>query len=591
MEENENSNKKIILPSCQKCNGLLNITINPLNFSIEYECEFDKQHHNTNIFFKTFERFYLKEKEILKCSKCNLNLENSELFKCEICKCIYCCTCSIEDIKKNGHEKELYKYQIKKCMKHNMSFNTYCLSCKKNLCLYCIKEENIHENHEIKNYIEIMPSSNNIKNLKSKIKEKLKYVNILIEKIDKWKKEIIRKTEELKQNLRDEISLFEKIIFNYNYSFPNYTYYQIFNSINKYIKNINNEYLIRFNKCYEFKKQTELLNQLFSYFGNHKREEEVVKDQSIKFTKHYHINDGVIERINNNYIIDKTRDNYIRIHNYNNLNNTFYFFRDTKILFPEKIYSISSSTIQNKIFICLLNYKIVKILEYDLNEKTMKLDEKIIHDVNSVSDINHFFKCIQIGINYFLTSDKDYVKIWTNESGSFTEFKKIEINAKTFDLLLFDEQYIISSQPEIKTLTIFDKLDLFQVKIISDIDCIKSFKCFYQIKDIYILVSCEKGIGLFNIKTKEMIQYYMYNDPYYNRMAIDHEDNIYILNIRESFCEYIIKLVKGKINDGEIIFMKDYEEIKSKEGQLNLTCLYNKTILLWKNNIYSIREN
>ena len=56
--------KKFYIPLCRECNDILNIKINPLNFSIEYECEFNDYHYDIDIFFKTFERFYLKEQKI-----------------------------------------------------------------------------------------------------------------------------------------------------------------------------------------------------------------------------------------------------------------------------------------------------------------------------------------------------------------------------------------------------------------------------------------------------------------------------------------------------------------------------------------------
>ena len=226
--------QKYYYPSCKECNGLLIIKINPLNFSIDYNCESDgifNIHGEKGIFFKTFERFYLKEIEVYKCSKCELNLENSDFCKCQECQSVYCSKCCFEDIIINNHKKIIYEKNENKCIKHNWNYNGYCISCKSNICLYCIKENNIHLFHSTKNFSELMPSKETIENLKKRIEEKIKYTDFLIQKIDLWKREIIRKTEELKQNLRDEISLLGKIIFNYNYSFSNYTYFELFNII------------------------------------------------------------------------------------------------------------------------------------------------------------------------------------------------------------------------------------------------------------------------------------------------------------------------------------------------------------------------
>ena len=125
MRDNGNSlNEQIYIPTCKICDGLLNITINPLNFSVNYECEFNNKHCNSDIYFKTFERFYLKGREIIKCTKCNLNLENSKLYKCQSCKCVYCCKCCFEDIRINNHKNIIYEKNINKCIKHNWNYNS-----------------------------------------------------------------------------------------------------------------------------------------------------------------------------------------------------------------------------------------------------------------------------------------------------------------------------------------------------------------------------------------------------------------------------------------------------------------------------------
>ena len=41
MCKNEN---KIFLPKCKECEGFLTFTINPLNFTLNAECELNKKH-------------------------------------------------------------------------------------------------------------------------------------------------------------------------------------------------------------------------------------------------------------------------------------------------------------------------------------------------------------------------------------------------------------------------------------------------------------------------------------------------------------------------------------------------------------------
>jgi hypothetical protein len=205
---------KIFIPTCQKCSGILNITINPLNFSIEYSCPNNNLHNDKNIYFKTFERFYLKEKELKNCSDCLINLENSEFFECEICKKIFCCRCHIKDIQENGHKYKVNNYTNNRCRIHYNDLTEYCFNCNKNICISCSTSVE-HTNHKTIYYRNCMPSDNDIENLKIKIKEKSQFYEKLIEKLDEWSQKFSLKIEELKQNLKDEISLLEKIIFNY----------------------------------------------------------------------------------------------------------------------------------------------------------------------------------------------------------------------------------------------------------------------------------------------------------------------------------------------------------------------------------------
>ena len=85
----------------------------------------------------------------------------------------------MEDIKKNNHKNIIYEKNNNKCNEHNCNFNSYCIECKKNICLFCLKEGDIHSSHLIKNFSEIIPSLKDIENVKKSIEEKKKYYNML----------------------------------------------------------------------------------------------------------------------------------------------------------------------------------------------------------------------------------------------------------------------------------------------------------------------------------------------------------------------------------------------------------------------------
>lgn len=174
--------EKIYYPYCRECNSLLSFEIEPLNFSIKYICENNESHNKRDIYFKTFERFYLKERGIIKCVKCNINLESSEYYNCEECKSIYCNKCYLEDIQKNGHYNS-FKAAINnnRCLTHKNDFTKYCLTCHENICFFCIKNEDFHEGHIIKSYYELIPSLDKIKSIRKKFLEKSQFTNNLIE--------------------------------------------------------------------------------------------------------------------------------------------------------------------------------------------------------------------------------------------------------------------------------------------------------------------------------------------------------------------------------------------------------------------------
>ena len=72
-------------------------------------------------------------------------------------------------------------------------------------------------------------------------------------------KKIINYTNRLIQNLKDELSFFDKIISNFNGEFINNTYYKDIKYINEYIQDINNTDLIEFSKSCDFSVQTKMM--------------------------------------------------------------------------------------------------------------------------------------------------------------------------------------------------------------------------------------------------------------------------------------------------------------------------------------------
>lgn len=236
-------------PCCKvnACNGFLKIKYGD-NFTIDCECEKNISHNREHIYFKTFERFYLKKEKIKKCSKCLTNLDNIS-YNCKICYNYYCFSCAVHDehIKKDINN---LKSNSKICLLHNSNFTLFCKNCNQYFCFYCEINKDIisSKNHKFINLHTLVPSKNDINKIKNKMEQKVKFYDKIINSIEEWERKIIYKSNQLKQNLKDEISLLEKLFLNYNQFFLNYPYLCLFKNFDNF-KNKYNEKLLEFDKC------------------------------------------------------------------------------------------------------------------------------------------------------------------------------------------------------------------------------------------------------------------------------------------------------------------------------------------------------
>ena len=382
--------KKYFIPYCREkgCKGILKIKFNEYDFSIDFKCTKNEKHEGNNIFFKTFERFYLKEIKIINCSQCSNNIENDIIYKCKECEKAYCFKCFHLDkhIKKNINNLTSIS---KKCELHNRELNHYCFDCRKNICIFCKNNTEEHKEHKTK-IIDIMLTNKQINDLKNKIKKKSEYISDLIKSINNWEKTLNNKIKNLKDNLQNEMILIEKMFLNYNqYSFD---YYYLSNFLNfyNYLKVMNNDYLKQFKESHTFEKQTKIL---IDYILPKKDNE--IKNKNGIFEKISDF-DGIISKINEKYFFTYSfSTEKAEINRYNKDENMLYYLSKTSISFQQKIYSITCSDKNNKIYACLKNRKIVVIFEFNLTKKTMKLcNEQIKSDNDLIDLLSHFEKCI-----------------------------------------------------------------------------------------------------------------------------------------------------------------------------------------------------
>ena len=553
-------------PFCKEkgCNGLLKIKINE-DFSLNYQCEKNKNHKKKTIYFKTFERFYLQEKKIETCSKCNLNLEIDIKYKCKQCNSIYCGACFILDEHINKDISNLI-INTNKCTIHKKDLTHYCTKCNKNLCIYCIKDTEENNIHECICLVDLMPSSNKIKDLKSKIKKRAQNYENIINIIDIWKKKIISKIDELKQNLKDEIDLMEKMFSNYNKYFVNYTYFQNFEYFYDYISQKDSD---KFKNCENLQNLTNVLFKIFNISNDNseiKNKKEL--DIEIDYQNKLHQNDinySKIEKINDEYLFSySTEDKKVSLTYIDNENNSLKDdLEDTKLKFKREISSISSSIDQKKIYVCLANKRIVKIFNFDINQKMMEESNEEINDEDE-SD-KHFNKCIEISNGLVATADNDMVSIWIKNddiTNSYSNINNLLINEVTCDLLLVNNEYFICSQPIPKTITFIQINSLSEEKSMTNIDCVPSNNCLFLFKT-YILINCKKGIALINAGKKEFIQYIESNFTKITNKLLcsDNRNNFFVL-VNQLENEQNYGIFHLKFIEGTFEIIRKYYNIK-----------------------------
>ncbi len=577
-------------PCCKdkRCDGILKIKIND-NYSVDFECDKNENHKKKNLFFKTFERFYLKEKKAEKCSICNSNLENSHRYNCGQCKKLFCGSCFVldEHIKNNINNLSITN---QKCLNHKKEFTHYCTNCKKYLCIHCINDDeksNIHKNHLLSNLIDLVPSENKINKIKKKIDQKLKKNEEFVGILDQWERQIIRKFKQLKQKLKDEMDLFKKMFYNLNNYFANYSYLKNFEHFYYYI---NNEEMNSHAKYYLYEDFKGLLDELFKPKEEKKIE---VKQKELKLKSQNDISSGIIEKINDKYFFSYSFDDDIVTLVTVNDDNILQPLKKTEIIFKEKIHSISPSIKMDKIYACLSDSKTVKIFNCDLKNELMEVSDKEIIDYFH-GHHGHFNKCIEISDEQVATSDNKTVTLWMKDISKkrYSMQKTFTINQETIDLLLINDKYIISSQPNEETLQVIDFNNLIIEKTLYDIDCIDLNNSLIPFKE-FILVNCIKGIGLILKSTRELVQYidfYDENGTRYKIINVDNNNFIYILSIIEynlNLESIGIEVMEMRNNMLELI--EKYNEIEIHDEQiLGIIPINNKNIILWGNRVYSI---
>lgn len=589
----EHPPKKFYYPSCKKCNcnGVLLIKFINDNFSLDYECEKNKEHQEKNIYFNTFERFYLKENEISNCSKCH---SKKASHKCKICENNYCSPCSLfdEHIKQNNNNAiKIYK----DCPIHNDNLNNYCIHCQEYLCDSCSEEEK-HNEHTIKSLVDMIPSKKEIKELNNR----MKYYDELIKKIDEWHKELIKKIEILKKSIMNEKKLIQKLIQDCNNKFLSYTYFLNFKELSEYTKSFNSDILEEFYLSNNYERKTELI---MKYLVKSPKLEKV--DIEYPFIKNAF--EGKLEKINDDYYLNYSSENgKVLLVKYDHKKGKFNIITHSKYNIDDSIRTVDCEKFSEQIYYIyasLYEERKIIILECDLNNNIIskKKDEITCENAEINGD---FLKCIELNKNDFLaTATTKYISVWikkNNENGYFLMQNLIK-NESINDILSINEDYFIGSINS--EIYFFNKKTLQIDKIIINLDCFESKNSLFLFKN-FILVICQRGIRIISIKTKEYVQY-IENDKDFKYKGICINNNIiYAIKIKENKKSYDfdkktdpdkdVNIVEYKLDSGELKPIKIHlpynkEVLNDEETNLSIFCLDPTKLLILGKNSYEMR--
>ena len=244
---------------------------------------------------------------------------------------------------------------------------------------------------------------------------------------------------------------------------------------------------------------------------------------------------------------------------YNNKGNKLDIINNSSILFKEKIYSISNSKENQKIYACLYYERNIKVFKYNTKTDLLKIcDEEI-----KTNSSEKLYKFIPLFNDYVATSDNKGIRIWKkrNNKVKYSLIKRIVLNEKIFDIILYEYKLLIFSKNNgIGFSKLFPNFEMD--KIINKIDIIDSIDGLLLNKD-YIFDNCKGGIAMIFVKTKELVQYIL-NDSNNKILCKINKDNLcmVIVNHYHYIKAIILQYLEGILKETEEIKVDNKDELE-----------------------------
>ena len=214
---------KSTIPICPRCYE--NVKFDIINYKINLSgC---KNEHSNNMLIKEYEQSQNIDLNKIVCTKCNAKkLETYEnlMYFCNKCKMVLCPLCKDQHDKLNkAHNAINYDFKNYTCEKHNELYNSYCKSCKNNICVKCQKE---HLKHDIISFGTIFPD---VDELLNSLKDFRKIIDTFNNNINS----IIDRFNKVKENIEMIYKIYYEMVTKYEDKNRNYEIFMRLNDIKK----------------------------------------------------------------------------------------------------------------------------------------------------------------------------------------------------------------------------------------------------------------------------------------------------------------------------------------------------------------------